>query len=145
MRVMPIRFRRAVTVGGLLLLLVTVFGCSDPAGRIPVSGKITYGGGPWPTEGVVYFRPLQPAEGYPQLTGIAHFGPQGSFRVQSTGSAEGLVPGRYAVQVECWETPPNMDGKPVKSYLPTTYRASELTVDLGAKSKVLTFDIPKPQ
>jgi hypothetical protein len=129
----------------LVLTLLTVGGCSDPVGRVPVSGKITYGGGTWPTDGVIYFKPLAPAPGFPQLTGIAYFGPHGSFDVQSTGSDRGLVPGRYAVQVECWETPPNMEGKPVKSFLPADYRGSELTIELGAKSKRLTLDVPKRQ
>jgi hypothetical protein len=138
----PLRHRDAFRRVWLLALL-TVSGCSDPVGRVPVTGKITYDGGAWPAEGVIYFKPLDPAPGFPQLTGIAHFGPQGAFDVQSTGSDRGLVPGRYAVQVECWETPPNMDGKPVKSYLPANYPGSELTIEVGAKSKRWTLDVPK--
>ena len=135
---------RTAACAALLLSLLAHSGCRDPVGRIPVSGKITYGGGPWPTEGVLYFKPLEPASGFPQLTGIAHFQASGAFDVQSTGHERGLVPGRYAVQVECWETPPNMDGKPVKSHVPADFRIPDLTVEVGAKSKSLSLDVPKP-
>ena len=135
---------RTAACAALVLPWLALGGCRDPVGRVPVSGKITYGGGPWPTAGVLYFKPLEPAAGFPQLTGIAHFDPSGTFTVESTGHERGLVPGRYAVQVECWETPPNMEGKPVKSHVPAGYRLPDLTVEAGAASKSVSFDVPKP-
>ena len=138
------RFSRAA-LAGLVLWMLALSGCQDPVGRIPVRGRITYGGGPWPAEGTVYFKPVAPAEGHPRLTGIGHFSPAGAFRVQSTGDGQGLVPGRYALTVECWETPPNMEGRPVKSYVPRDYQPSEVTVDEKLRSLELTLDVPKPR
>ncbi len=129
---------------GLLLLTFFFWGCSqDPVGRIPVRGKVTYGGGGWPTSGVVYFNPLEPAEGYPRLNGIGRFGPDGAFDVESTGEGMGLVPGKYRVVIECWETPPNMEGKPVKSYVPAQFAAPEIIVEVGKSPQEFTFDVPK--
>ncbi len=137
--------RRQQACFGLLSMVFLIFGCSgDPVGRIPVTGKVTYGGGPWPAEGVVYFNPSEPAAGFPRLNGIGRFGTDGEFQVQSTGEGMGLVPGTYKVSVECWETPPNMEGKPVKSYVPSQFTAPEVTVETGESSKEIVIDVPKP-
>ncbi len=55
------------------------------------------------------------------------------------------MPGAYAVSIECYETPPNKDGKPDKSYINEKYIVAatsgfELTVE--PNSKPVVFDIP---
>lgn len=128
-----------------LALLVATFGCGDQGpGLIPVTGKITYAGGAWPKGGMINFNPVEPAAGFPRLNGTAEFGPDGSFVVKSTGDKQGLVPGKYAINIECWETTPSMEtGAPGKSYVPGTFQAPAVEIAVGDKSKEVTFDVPK--
>jgi len=116
---------------------------------VPVSGKITYGGGRWPKPGVLYFIPIEAADGYPARSVAAPFDREGRFTADSFRGTKGLIPGRYKIVVECWETPPNMDGIPSKSYVPEGFlnaRTSslELVVEPDTKSVSASFDVPKP-
>jgi hypothetical protein len=126
--------------------LLLLAGCGDKGpGLIPVTGKVTYGGGPWPTTGNINFNPVAPAEGYPRLNGMAEFGPDGSFTVKSTGDKWGLVPGKYMVTLECWEELPSMENNsPGKSYLPDGWTSPEIEIAVGEAKKVVTIDVPKP-
>ena len=36
-----------------------------------------------------------------------------------------LMPGKYTMHIECYQTPPNMEGKAVKSYVPQKYQSAE--------------------
>ena len=77
----------------------------------PTRGRITF-------EGVdMQAEPVKAAEGYQSRPGFANFAADGSYTAR-TGTSDGLVPGEYQVSVECWKAPPNMEGKPVISYLP---------------------------
>jgi hypothetical protein len=45
------------------------------------------------------------------------------------------MPGKYTMHVECWQSPPNMEGKPVKSFVPQKYQSaatSGFTLDITA-------------
>ena len=113
-----------------LAALVVLSGCGpDRPQTIPVSGKLTFRGGPPPAPGALYFTSDDPAEGFSRRPASADFNAEGRFTVKSWEAGDGLVPGRYQVTVECWEVPPNMDGQPVKSYVPEKYQSS-LTTDL---------------
>lgn len=132
-------------------LFLACLGCgpSRPT-LVPVSGKVTFGGGAWPKKGTIYFTVKKAADGYPQRPGYADFGPDGSYAVTSYDTpGDGLHPGTYAVRIECWEVEPNMEGKPTKSYVPGKFQnadTSELTLEVlptdGAKTGV-DFDVPK--
>jgi hypothetical protein len=138
---------RQWTLLSALLLLPLLCGCGDKGiGLIPVSGKVTYGGGEWPKAGKIYFTPVQPAEGYPKLGGSADFGTDGSFKVQSSGDKQGLVPGKYRVNLECWEVPPSMESATPssgKSYVPDNWTSPELEIPVGKSSHEVTIDVPK--
>jgi hypothetical protein len=134
------------------LLLSCISGCErHGVPTIPVMGKITYGGGAWPAAGTLYFTPLEPADGMPQRPGRARFEREGTFRAQTFADADGLIPGRYCVNVECWETPPSMDASAAeaKSFVPTKYQSGrtsgfEVMVDRDGKGAVeLNLDVPK--
>jgi hypothetical protein len=93
-------------------LLLCIAGCGSSGPRpIRVHGKITLGGGAWPKEGVIYFTPLAPAEGFPRRPGTAKFGTDGEFIVTTLTAGDGLYPGKYGAAVECWAIPPSMDPK----------------------------------
>ena len=129
-------------------VLVALSGCGpDRPDTITVSGKVTFAGGAPPAEGMIYFACVEPAEGYDRRPGSAPFGTDGSYEVKSFEEGDGLVPGKYEVGVECWDSPPMM-GKPVKSYVPKRYQASktsglEVVIESGAGIQEVTFDVPK--
>jgi hypothetical protein len=91
--------------------LVASLGCGgDGPETIPVHGKVTFGGGPPPAEGAVFFAPLSVEAGAQRRPGRARFGLDGAYEATSFEPGDGLVPGEYRVTVECWKTPPGMGG-----------------------------------
>jgi hypothetical protein len=95
----------------VLLATLACVGCGDSRPEtIPVTGRLTYGGGDWPNEGVIYFTALEPAEGFPRRAGTGYFEADGSFEAQTWVEGDGLMPGKYRVSVECWKVPPKIDG-----------------------------------
>jgi hypothetical protein len=117
---------------------------------VPVDGKITSGGGSWPKPGMLYFTPEQPANGLPNRPAWAKFTTEGKFHVTSFTPDDGLVPGRYRVGVECFETPPAMGAvTPARSRVPQKYRSPatsglEVNVAPGQRKVSLNWDVPKP-
>jgi hypothetical protein len=124
--------------------LLGIIGCGSKHGTVPVSGTVTVNDQPPPGAGTVLFTVVEPAAGFPNRPAMAKFDESGEFSVTSYEPGDGLIPGSYKVAVECYETPPNMDGKPVKSYIDEKYMSGatsgfELTVEPG--SKPIQFDV----
>ena len=95
---------------------VTLSGCNRGiSGLVPVSGKLTYNGGPWPKKGSINFGPV-PVEGKKLLPAMAHIEEDGSFVVKSADSL-GMRPGEYLVTIRCWLEGPG-DERKGKSALP---------------------------
>lgn len=134
----------------LVALLALSAGCGGGVTTVPVSGRVTLDGGDWPRRGILYFACKEPAEGYPRRTGIADFEPDGRFTVTSFNKGDGLVPGEYVVNIECWEVPPSMTGgPPAKSAVPKKYQNGatsgftlSVPVDAGSLDDV-TLDVPR--
>ena len=130
-----------VVIGAILVTC----GCgSDVPQTVKVSGKVTFDGGRPLGPGVVYFLPLEAAKDFPTRPGNADFGADGSFTAYTFDPGDGLMPGKYGVYVECWETAPNMDGKPVKSFLPAKYQSAEtsgLELEITADMRSKAYDI----
>lgn len=136
-------------VGGLIA------GCGGPTlETVPVSGRVTYGGGDWPKEGRLDFRPVAAPAGKTLHPASAPFGTDGRYKVISQ-QTPGLAPGEYVVTVECWQELPSMGdaqnprGSPGKSYVPEKYRDPKnspikLKIEPTDRSKTLDFDVPKP-
>lgn len=150
------RVRRLPALLALVLPWALAAGCSQgvkESGLVPVSGRVTLDGGPWPQEGVITFGPVF-GGGEDTSTGAfrpvsASFGTDGKFTVMSFDNSPGLYPGTYKVGVECWEEPPGMGpkGKPTpgKSPVPQKYRSSTtsgllLQVDAGSTPDA-NFDV----
>ena len=128
----------------LLLLAVCTLGCgsSDLPTTIPVTGTVTVDGEACPAAGSLRFSPLQVVEGLPRRPGRADFGADGHFRVTSFRDGDGLVPGTYRVQLECWQTPP-ANGQPGVSFIKDDFAPRELTVDATQRS--IEYDIDAPR
>ena len=131
----------------VMFVMLAAVGCGDKGpGLVPVTGKITYGGGAWPKTGYVNFSSIEPAAGYPTLNGTAELNTDGTFTVKSSGDKFGLVPGKYAVSLEAWEETPNMETNPPsvgKSYIPEGFKAPEVEIAVGDSKKEVNFDVPK--
>jgi len=143
-------FARLVFTGLFFLLFAGLPGCGSGRQKsIYVGGQITYGGGPWPKGGTIYFNPVKPAPGFNARSGTGDFGPDGAFVVKSFEDSPGLAPGTYSVNIECWEVPPSMEGKtPPKSFVPAEFQpggksAFSLEVKPDDSPHNLKYDIPK--
>jgi hypothetical protein len=60
---------------------------------------------------------------------------------------DGLMPGKYLISTECWDTPPNMQGNPSKSFVPRKYQvpqSSGFVLELTPRSRAqdVKFDVP---
>ncbi len=132
----------------ILAVVALVMGGCGPRRpeTVGVRGRVLFDGQPPPGEGMVYFAPLEPAEGFPRRPGRAEFDAQGYFRATSFDGGDGLVPGHYRVGIDCWETLPRAEGPPAKSHVPNRYREPatsglELVVEPGARSMTAEFDV----
>jgi hypothetical protein len=133
-------------------ILVAIFllatGCGDKGVKtIPVKGKITRDGGGWGRPGLIYFTAAEPAEGFPRRPGMADFDTDGNFVAETFNPGDGLIPGRYVVNLECWEVPPTMGGPPAKSYIPEKFKHGstsgfEVIVEADQRGPVVVnFDV----
>lgn len=120
----------ACAIVGMVLLL----GCSRGRPGIEigkVEGRVTFEGGPMPAGGRLLFLPRAAAadagSARPSRPASATFATDGRFQATSWEPGDGLVPGTYAVVVECWQTPPTMGGPPAVSHVPEAYRSAETT------------------
>lgn len=129
----------------LACIAVTAWGCGgNPHGTVKVSGQVTIDGAPPPGPGTLSFTVVTPADGFPSRPAMAKFGVDGIYQVTSFQPGDGLVPGSYTVGVECYETPPNMEGKRVKSHIDNKYMNGEtsgLELLVEPKSRALEFNI----
>lgn len=128
-----------------LLVLGMFTACGTDHGTIPVRGTVTFDGGPPPGPGKVLFTQIEGAPGVPNRPAIALFDNSGAFKAQTFKPDDGVFAGKYGVALECWQTPPNMEGKPVVNFIPSRYNdpnksGFELVVEPGAKA--VTFDVP---
>ena len=135
-----------------IVVLFSVAGCGGPdrPQTVPVSGVITFGNGPWPKSGKIFFTCVEPEPGFPLRPGVADFDRDGSFVVTSYEPGDGLVPGTYRLSIECWEVAPNFDGIPSQSVIPDRYHdpatngIEEIVIKSSDNQRELELDIPKP-
>jgi hypothetical protein len=125
-------------------LLFAAVGCSrSPLETVPIDGLVTFAGGPPPARGAVYFRPLETAEGLPSRPAHGDFDEQGVFKVYSLKRTEGLVPGKYSVQLECWKQSPDATGVKGVSFVPVNFRPSDVEVPRGqTEPLVVRINVP---
>lgn len=127
-------------------LLVLVVGCGpDRPATVPVSGVVTIDGQPPPGEGTIYFAAAEAADGYPLRPATAQFDASGYYETTTFEAGDGLIPGRYKIVVHCWQTPPNMDGRPVVSYIDDRYGSAGTSgledLEVAADAGRLEYDL----
>jgi len=138
---------RFVSLATVCMLSTIVAGCgSDRPTTVDISGRVLFNGQPPPKPGMVYFTPIEPAEGYPRRPGRASFEADGRFTATTFDDGDGLIPGRYRVAVDCWDKPPRAEGPPSNSLVPPPYNQSgtsplELTVEPGVPQTDVEFNL----
>jgi hypothetical protein len=138
---------RPLALALAVVLLGAVMGCSDSGlPLVPVSGKVTFAGGPPPKPGSITFVPIAVAEGLPNRPGTANFDVSGKFRVTSFKPNDGLVPGTYQANLDCWMRDPYAHDPTTFerfNHVPRDYQPPPVTVDPDADEVVVNFDVPK--
>ena len=127
--------------------LMFVGGCGRGHGlpMVPVSGRVTFAGGPCPAAGNVTFTPVEVASGLPRRPGSATFYTDGEFAVTSFRKGDGLIPGRYEVAITCYSGLPDpwsRDPWGDVSYVPSDFRPQELVVEAESDPIELNYDVP---
>ena len=138
-------------LGGILVVVCVLACCGCGGGTrsdlVDMDGKITFGGGVWPTEGTLFFMRVEVSEGERNRPARADFDKEGNFRVGSYEKDDGIYPGKYIVSVECWKVKPSAAG-PGVSYLPKKFQSAQtsgLTMDVppGSGALQVEWDVPK--
>jgi len=127
-----------------LATAVVLTGCGpDRPETIRVQGTVTFDGKAAPAEGMVYFAPVEAAEGLPRRPGQGPFDTSGEYDVTSFGEGDGLVPGSYRVRVECWKVPPSMESPgAAESYVAADYEPETIEISADSGSQTIDLDVP---
>jgi len=141
---------RHLLAASYLIASVAVFGCSSSSElpTVPVSGRVTFAGGPPPARGSITFMPHSGSspDGLPSKPGSAQFDANGSFVVTSFDEGDGLLPGTYGVSISCIKDYQNLSANPdsiaVRDYVPQGFRPDDLVVKQGQEPIEVTYDIP---
>jgi hypothetical protein len=111
----PLRagFPHPMVVAGLwfllLPMLVALVGCGPSSGTVPVKGKVTYQGKPV-TRGRITFEPIKLADSRaPVRPSMAPIQQDGSFKMSTFESGDGVQPGEYKVIIWAVENEPGDD------------------------------------
>ena len=130
--------------------LIAMFGCggcsSDQPVTVPVSGRITFGGGACPAEGTIVFSPVAVEKNLPRRPGTARFQQDGAFTVTSFREGDGLIPGRYRPIISCWKDEPRNDDPSSferLNYVPSDYKADEVVVSSAGAAVMVKIEVPK--
>ncbi|TWT94120.1 hypothetical protein Pla108_38320 [Botrimarina colliarenosi] len=137
-----LRYAMALTTGVCLIAI----GCGgNGLPMIPVSGVVTFDGGPPPAGGRITFTPTEVLEGLPRRPGLGRFDSQGTFVVSSFRDGDGLVPGTYKVKVSCLRGLPDVsqrDSTASVSYVAPGYEPDPLVVEKDSRAMEVQFDVP---
>src|SRR5262245_60849941 len=131
----------------LLTACLALAGCWNNLPKtIRVSGRVTFDGQPPPAIGTVYFLPIEAGEGFPSRPATGDFGADGQFRATTFERGDGLMPGKYLMSIECWDSPPSMSGNPGKSAVPKKYQSPQtsgfkLDITPTSKPQQITLDV----
>lgn len=128
------------------LVLIAAGGCGTSHGLplVPVSGQITFAGGPCPAAGTVTYSPIEIDAGLPRRPGSATFYEDGAFVVTTFKQGDGILPGRYKTTISCnsgLPDPRSADPWGDVSYIAKDYQSPELIVTAGSDPIVVNYDV----
>ena len=137
---------RSSLISVMLLGIMPFVGCSGSGlPVVPVKGKITFAGGKPPAPVTITFAPLETADAFPRIPGKAVIAEDGTYYVVTEQAGQGLIPGRYVANIECWKVAPTMTAPAGVSHVPKDYRAAqELVVKSGSAAVEYNIDITTP-
>ena len=132
-----------LALAAFVLACFGLMGCgsSSQLPLVPVKGKITFAGEKPPAKVSLTFAALETENELPRIPGIAVVADDGSYYVQTEQVGNGLIPGRYVVNVECWKQEPTMDNTAGESYIPRTFKPEELEVKAGSSTVQHNIDV----
>lgn len=136
------RSRRLLVLAGLACTTL-LGGCGTGLPEtIPVTGTVTFDGGPCPAKGELTFLLIEAPAGGANRPGMARFDKEGNYSAKSFSGAEGLLPGKYQVRVQCTQGQANeVTGAAVKNHVPQDF-LEELVVPADASGPITAnFDI----
>jgi hypothetical protein len=90
--------------------------------------------------------PLEAKAGMPRRPGSGKFSPEdSSFTITSFNQGDGLVPGRYAVNISCYTSPPS-SARPetfvTNNAVPESWKPEELVIEEGSDAIEINYDVP---
>jgi hypothetical protein len=131
-------------LGFVLLLTTMLAGCGNKRGLVPVTGRVTFEKQAPPKPGHLDFGPLESKEERPTRPGYARFDADGNFTVMSYQPGDGLMPGRYRINVYCVERDPQPvpGGLEAVTYVAPEYKAQEVEIVAGSNPVDLKIDVP---
>lgn len=125
---------------------VLLVGCDQGLPTVPVTGQVTFNGGPPPADGTITFMPVEAKPGMPRRPGSGQFNStESGFEVTSFKPGDGLVPGRYAVNISCYTSPPT-SARPetfvTNNAVPENWKPEELVIEEGSDDVEVNYDVP---
>jgi hypothetical protein len=128
---------------GVAITVALTAGCgTDNTPTVVVEGTITFAGQPPPAAGKITFAPLEMAGGAKSRPGTGEFDTDGKFTVTTFEKGDGLIPGRYRANINCWREKPTLETRLSANYVPATFHP-EIVIDAGADEPFpVTIDVP---
>jgi hypothetical protein len=129
-----------------MFILVCVAGCGKNSSLTKQArGQVTFQGAAPPAEGKITFAPIESAPNYPRRPAIGEFDKTGTFTLTTFAKDDGIIPGKYHVNIKCWREPPTLKTALSANYVPADFKF-EVTIDANADEPVeLRIDVPKIQ
>jgi hypothetical protein len=130
----------------IAVLAPLLAGCNDGLPTVPVTGQVTFAGSAPPASGTITFMPIEAKEGMPRRPGSGKFSPQESaYEITSFSPGDGLIPGRYEVNITCYTGHPT-SAKPetfvTLNAVPENWKAEELVIEEGSNDVEKNYDVP---
>jgi hypothetical protein len=125
------------------IVSTSVAGCGD---RGPVTkkvqGTITFGGGQPPATGKITLAPIEVTAPFPRRPARGDFDEKGNFALTTFDAGDGIIPGRYSVNVTCWREKPTLETRLSANYVPPSFQ-HEVTIAADAEEPVeIAINVP---
>jgi hypothetical protein len=129
-----------------VFVLVCALGCGKNSSLTKqVRGQVTFQGAAPPAEGQITFAPIEGAPTYPRRPASGDFDKTGTFTLTTFTKDDGIIPGKYRVNINCWREAPTLKTKLSANYVPADFKF-EVTIDENADEPVeVRIDVPKIQ